>query len=266
MNKKGYLWLGVISLLALVFLFEYLKTVYKIGIANTSINVVFNILLAILTGLIVGIYFDLSSRSEIADNMLKHFEMSKEVLGAGIMKYYQNFSDFDLRKAVSNSNDIIIYLTYGQTTFSNIRDSLDIVAKRKSTIKIFMYHEDNEFINGLGKHWGANDPNYNVMRIKQRVLESQQTLTSYFGELKKKKLLKAKVQIFLMKKHPVFYSFYKLDDHILFCPSKISTDKSVKPMALYVRDNGNNGCIFRKCMDEIKGVIEESSFYELKNF
>ncbi|WBO83648.1 hypothetical protein [Hymenobacter yonginensis] len=267
MQKKYYIVIGSLILLLLISWFEYLKTVYKVGIQSTLINVGFNVLMAILTGLIIGIYFDISSRKEIFNDMLRNFNISKEVINAGIVKYYSNFSDFDLRNSVANCSDVIIYLTYGQTVFNNIRDSLTSVAgKKNATITLFMFHEDNPFIDGLGNHWGANDQSYAAARIKQRVVDSQQTLFTYFSDMKARKKLKAKVKIYIMKRHPVFYSFYRMDDYILFCPSKISVDKSVKPIAIYVKDTLDKGSIYKKCMEEIKSIIDDPTSYELKQF
>ncbi|GAA4030478.1 hypothetical protein GCM10022409_13410 [Hymenobacter glaciei] len=228
------------------------------------INIASNLAIAALTGLLVGIYFDLFSRKEVYENMLRNFEISKEVITSGLVSYYPSFMDFDFRKYLLGATRIDMYLTYGQTLFSTYNDAIAKIAGQKGKqINIFIYHEDNIFVDALEKHWNQAGSSTST---RNKIIETKTTLISQFNELKRKKQIKAKIRIHFIKVHPNFYSFYRFDDHLILCPSKISRDKAVRPFAFLFKRTDEDGCVYTKCMSELNNITSDPTYYEVLDY
>jgi hypothetical protein len=243
---------------------EVLKASYPKGFGNSVINTLSNLAVAVLTGLLVGVYFDYTSRGEAYDDVLKNLNISRSLSNGGIVDYFSSFNDFDFRTHLANSTSVSMYLTYGQTLFNTYNDTLlQLASTKNKVIDIFIYHEDNIFIPALNTHWN-NSGSYS--NTKQKVVDTKNMLVNEFSELKRKGKLKAKVNLYFMKQHPVFYSFYKFDNHILLCPSKISHDKTVKPFAFLVSNTNRADCIYSKCITELNSVLQDSNSYDVIRF
>ncbi|RSK51487.1 hypothetical protein [Hymenobacter rigui] len=254
----------LLLMLLIILASEFYKFKNPISSLIPYINIISNISVAILTGVLVGLYFEIFTRQEVYNNMLHHFNISKEVVSAGLVSYYSSFSDFDFRKYLSKSNKIDMYLTYGQTLFNTYNDTLIKLAKQKGNqINIYIYHEDNIFIEALEQHWTSGGPRGNT---RQKIKDTKDMLINQFKELRRQKLLKAKVKLILLKRHPVFYSFYRFDDHILLCPSKIFHIKAVKPFAFLFKSTGDDDGVFNKCIMELESVTSDANFFEEYEF
>ncbi|PJJ47894.1 hypothetical protein [Hymenobacter chitinivorans] len=256
----------IILLLAFIVILgsELFKSKNPNSDAIPYINILSNVSIAILTGVLVGLYFEIFTREEVYNNMLQHFNISKEVINAGLTEYYPSFSDFNFRNYLVKSNRVDMYLTYGQTLFNTYNDTLINIAKQKGKeLNIYIYHHDNIFIDALEQHWANGGTTSNT---RQKILDTRNMLVLQFNDLKARKQLKAKVRLILMKRHPVFYSFYRFDDSILFCPSKISHVKAVKPFAFLFKKTNNDECVFNKCMTELESVTSDPNFFEKYEF
>jgi hypothetical protein len=244
--------------------FELYKTKNPHSDYIAYINILSSFTVAILTSILVGIYFELFTREEVSNSMLHHFGLSKEVINAGLLRYYSSFSDFDFRGHLSKAKIVDMYLTYGQTLFNNYNDTIIEFAKTKNKqLNIFIYHEDNIFVNALEQHW-----NYNSLQTgtRQKIIETKTMLINQFNELNRTKKLKAKVTLVFLKRHPVFYSFYRFDDLLLLCPSKISHVKAVKPFAFLFKKTEQGDDVYNKCMVELESVTSDAIFYERITF
>ncbi|GAB2768801.1 uncharacterized protein YneF (UPF0154 family) [Hymenobacter luteus] len=250
----------LLTTIIIILISELYKSNYPKGGWVPAINLFNNISVAVLTGLLVGLYFDLVSRKEVYDDMLNNFNISKEVIRAGLINYFPSFSDFDFRGTLAKSNQIDMYLTYGQTLFNSHNDTLMNLARQKGkNINIYLAHEDNIFIPPLEQHWGNQN---SQVSIKSKIVETKNMLTGAFNDLKSKKLLKAKIRIVFVKRHPVFYSFYRFDNELLLVPSKISHIKSIKPFAFLFRKTDDNNSVYNKCMEELSSVTSDPNFFE----
>ena len=255
----------IIFLIAIIILLsgELFRAKNPLSASLPYINLIANLAIAALTGLLVGIYFDLFSRKEIYENILHHFSISKEMISSGLINYYPSFMDFDFRNYLSKANKIDMFLTYGQTLFNTYNDTIVKIVGQKKQLTIFMYHEDHIFIDALEKHWNQNGSSSS---IKSKIVETKKTLIVQFDKLKKERKIKAKVKLYFIKKHPTFYSFYRFDEILALCPSKISDDKSIRPFTFLFKETDSDDCVFRKCMVELENIISNPSFYELYEY
>jgi hypothetical protein len=224
------------------------------------------ILIVVVAAFLVSAYFEFYLRKQISDDFNKILEAKEEFGKAGIIKYYPNFKDItDLRAYFKeNKRCIEIYLTYGQTVFGILQDSISEYCKNeKAELNIFMLSPENKFIPGLGELWGKSNSNYDENGIKEKIRSSLTTLQSTFNELENKNQLKAKIKVVLLKRHPVFYSFYRFDDEMIYVPSKIVETKTFIPLAFKVKKTEHSEGIFNKCMEELGLIKKETESLEI---
>jgi hypothetical protein len=65
--------------------------------------------------------------------------------------------------------------------------------------------------------------------------------------------LKGKIEIYKLKYHPVFFSFYRFDNEIVFVPSKHVVEKN-HPVLSFVCSKTSSGGLFNWCNNQIKEI------------
>ena len=217
------------------------------------------IIIVASAAIIVSLYFEYRLRNQISEEFNKILEIKEEFGKAGIIKYYHNFKDINLRSLfTSETTSIDIYVNFAHTVFNQIQDSIsDYVKKNKVELNIFILSPENKFISGLGTLWGKNNSDYNEDGIKSKIDQSLQTLKTTFEDLKNKSLLKAEIKVYLLKINPVFYSFYRFNDEMIYVPSKIVELKTFIPLCFLVKRTIHSEGIFNKCMEELRIIRDE---------
>jgi len=245
----------IIVLLVLVIIIFVSRFVIQEKISSDLSFFIINISSAIIASILVGIYYDNSIRRELSDEILSKVKLRDEVVRSGIVSYYSSFTDIPLRNYFESSKNVEIYVHYAQTLFNQIGDILEkFVQVKKNELNIFLLHEDNKFLVGLGAHWGFNDIESDENHLKNKINASTQLLLKTFKDLQSKNKLKAKIRIYKLKRHPVFYSFYFFDDYIIFVPSKLVQNKNFKPLAFIAKKGNSDGDIYDKCFAEINDI------------
>lgn len=253
----------IIILVCLVFILgSSILTEKKIAVP--FVTLVLNLSLAFLASIFTGIYYEFAIRKEFKDEIIQLLKLNNEISKSGIVNYYSNFSDIKLASLLERSKEIEIYLTYGQTVLNGINSSIELfLTKKGNKFTIYISHEDNLFVDALGAHWGYKQTSYNSQGIKTKIGETKELLSDIIRRLITKKQLRATIQIFQLHRHPVFYSFYRFDNTMIFSPSKISESKTIKPMAFIVSKSNNENGIFERCMAELGDIKEDPSAYSL---
>src|SRR6202012_1002981 len=141
--------------------------------------------------------------------------------------------------------------SYGRRLFGNIEDKLEKLCKNKDVrLNIFIYSRENPFIDALGLLWGKTNKEYDADGIRKNIESTTTLLTLLFKKLNDQGTLKATVKVYGLKRHPVFYSFYRFDDEIIFVPSKIIEEKNFVPAAFLTKKTTNSDGIYNKCTYE----------------
>lgn len=222
-------------------------------------------IIVIIAALVVSAFFEFRLRKEISEEFNRFLELNEEFGKAGIVKYYSNFKDIDFRPYFNREvNSVDIYVTYGATFFKSIEDKLESMAyKTDVNLNIYLMSKENPFISGLGNLWGRSDSSYNEDGIKSNIDKTCDLLKGLFSRLKGEGKLKARIQICLLKRHPVFYSFYRFDDEMIYTPSKVIEPKTFVPIAFIVRKTSNSEGIYNKCMFELNNIKNDSGALEI---
>ena len=217
------------------------------------------IIIVVGAAVIVSLYFEFHLRKEISFEFNKILEMKEEFGKAGIIKYYPNFRDINLRSFFTNDvRSIDIYANFAHTVFNQVQDSISkLVQNENIELNIYLLDSDNKFILGLGELWGKSNSEYDEEGIKTKIKQSLSTLESTFNELKVKGELKAKIKIYLLKKNPVFYSFYRFDNEMIYVPSKIVEPKSFIPLSFLIKKTTHSEGIYNKCMEELRIIKQD---------
>lgn len=217
-------------------------------------HIIKEFIIVFIAAFAVSAYFEFFLRKGIYAENMKMFELREELGRAGILKYFANFKDLDLRSYFhGNVKFVDIYVNFGDTVFNQINDELyKFCTKDENRLNIYMLSPRNRFISGLGALWGNKDEKYNEDGIKAKIKSAQQTIISVFEQLKKENKLKAVVNVYSLVRNPVFYSFYRFDDTIIYVPSKIVDLRTMVPPAFQLFNTHNPNDLFNKCRRELE--------------
>lgn len=254
--------------LLLIFLIGIIALLALDGVFNDRENLITlikEIVIVATAAFLVSAYFEYYLRKEISNEFIKIIEMKEEFGKSGIEKYISNFKDIELRAYFKNDiKKVDIYLNFGSTVFNLISDSISNYCKKKDVeLNIYMLSPENKFIIGLGELWGKTNPIYSEQGIKTKINNTISMLSTTFEELKAKNELNAKIRIYLLKRNPVFYSFYRFDDEMIYVPLKHVENKDLIPLSLIVKKTINTDGIYNKSMQELEMIKNDTSLLDI---
>lgn len=223
------------------------------------------IIIVTSAAIIVGLYFEFKLRREISLEFTRIIEIKEKFGKSGIVKYFSNFNDADIRSYFDKkSNKIDIYVNYANTFFKSIEDKLETICKRDDLeLNIFLLSQDNKFISGLGELWGKSNKEYDETGIKSKIESTCNLLKKLFERLKSEELLKARIKVYVLKRHPVFHSLYRFDDEMFYVPLKVIESKSFIPFTFLVHKTINSDGIYYKCMQELENIKQDQNSVDI---
>lgn len=262
-------WKNFWSLLIIIFcclIFLLLALDGKLNDSHLWTDVLKEFLLVISAAVIVSMYFENRLRGEISHEFETILKTKDEFARGGIAKYYASFDDVNIQSFfVKKPSKIDIYVTYGHSLFDKISPQLKEAAQRKDLeLNIYMFSIENPFIDGLGQLWGKANQDYNSEGIKLKIDSTLRMLDNLFGDLKSAGNLNATVSITQLKRHFVFYSFYRFDDEIIYVPSKLVEDKSYRPISFLVKRTSGLEGIFNKCLHELNIIKNDKDSNDIR--
>jgi len=244
-------------IISIIFL-EYAKEILLWN--NFWLNAAGNILIALASGLCVGVVFELFVRKTQRNETFEIAKLSKELEQAGFDQYQPEFKDFgsELKRLLKKSTIIEMYLTYGKTFFNQISPELLDAFKRKNCeINIFIISENNFFLSALANLWSKIGDEYNEAGLKRKIQETSSLLirlanTAYEGKSH------ADVKIFKLQHNPINFSFYRFDDYLIFCPTKLTERKEYRAMTMICHKSNSND-IFNWVLEELAFIKNQSN-------
>lgn len=231
----------------------YLNTI----ISEEWISFLINLTTAITAGIVVGIYFDLSVRRELTDEILSKIRLKEELIKSGLVEYHSSWTSIKPKLPIyfNKAKKVDIYANYASTVLNDLDEALNrFLQIKKNEINIYILHDKNPFIPGLGAHWGFENEGTDEERIRQKISSSIETLRNVCKELSGKNKLKAKIGVYQLTRHPVFYSFYRFDNLVVFVPSKIVQAKSFKPMSFVAINSEYDDDLYKRCSAELEDI------------
>ncbi len=222
------------------------------------LNYFSNIITALMAGVAVGIFFELFVRREQSKELMQLVDLKEELRKSGIIGYYSDFQDIDLRRFFDTAKHIDLYFSYGSTLISQLSPTLEKkFMDENAEIRIFFLADDNPSLGGLGSLWGKYSAEYQIEGLRKKIQGVKNRLLELLEKVKQKSDKIASVSIFALKYHHVSYSFYRFDDTIILSPTKLTEDKNVRPIALICKKT-NAQDIYSWCMSELEFIKHQS--------
>ena len=225
------------------------------GWSTTWVSLLKTLFITLLATTLIGSFFEYGLRFQLTRDFKQYLDFNFEKNLIGLIKYYPSWKNLSLGDFFKKGHNIKIYVNYARSVFDNNQEEMhELLQRRNVNLEIFMLAEDNPFLESLGQLWGINDPAYNADGLRKKIRESRKILLDAIEHLAKDDKLNAKVAIFQLHRHPVFYSFYMSDNEILFVPSKIIGLKRFRPFVLHVKDTGAEKDIYNHCLTELEEI------------
>jgi hypothetical protein len=215
----------------------------------------------ILIGLIPSILIGFISFKEQFERQLKVLGLSKEVINAGISEYHDNWDKSILEEKLKKSDNVIFYMIYGSTVIKELsRTMQNRLREEDFSIKIYLLDKDNPFVESLGNLWAKDNEKYNSDGIRSKIDDVKKEIDTICKNLKKKNELNGNIEVYQLKYHPVFFSFYQFDNSVVFVPTKNVEEKYFQ-IPSFVCEKIIDGGIHNWCIKQINSIesLEEKA-------
>lgn len=227
--------------------------------STTNVNIdqlLFELGFAIIIGLISSFLIGFISVKDQFEKQIKVLGVSKEVLKSGFLNFFGDWEDVNLVSHLKDSKEITFYFVYAGTVLGDVSRVLKEKLQQKDvSIKIYLMHEENHFVDALGKLWGKDREAYNAEGIRNKIQDSTELLLSIKKNLEKRGKLKADFEVYKLLYHPVFFSFYIFDKKIIFSPSKNIEKKLFSTPSILCKKTDTKG-LYDWCSKQVDEIDE----------
>jgi hypothetical protein len=220
-----------------------------LGTNNAYSLLITSVIASILASFLVGVFFQYFLMDEISKEHLKIIEHKDEFNKSGILKYYSSFKNCveDLRTDIRSTKRLTLYVAYGNTALNMLSEEIsNLLSKEGSTLNIYFLDATNPFLSGYAKLWGYTEEN-----LKKKINDSIELLKNKKEELSRQNRLKGELNVFLLLKYPIHYSFYFCDDILYFVPSKHYESKEFVPLTIKAQKSTIKGALYNKISEDL---------------
>jgi len=243
-KKYDLLVLTIVSVM-FVFLLFYINT--------TVTNTIATVLVAIIASVIVSIYYN----KELHDAMDKYNKI-------GLVDYFDNFEDAQdqIRRKIEKAKKVDIYVMYADRFFNTSSSALNkLLAEENTKLRCFIYCSTNEFIKAYCNHWTyeISESEYDKKGVTSKI----DGVEKFISKLNKKKNNYSFIELYKIKRAPISYSFYRIDNELYFVPSKNIRNKEVKPAVFHFKKTENETAMFSKIETELNAMISDSEVIKI---
>lgn len=258
LNYKFSTWVIVLAIFGtLLFIIPSLD--YTNGLHVDYGNLVSQLGLGILIGLIPSVMIGFIFFKEQFEKQLQVLGVSKEIINAGVTEYYDKWDEQILKDRLKDSKEVEIYMTYGATVIKNLsREILRRLEEKDFNVKFYIMHEDNPFVESLGSFWSKDNSDYDSEGIKSRIKESVNELSTIKSNSESDNMLNGKIEVFKLKYHPIFFSFYRFDDEVVFVPTKNVERKAYQVPSFVCKKLSDKG-LYNWCVNQIEFIRDQSN-------
>lgn len=219
-----------------------------------------DILLAVVTGTIVGIVLNYLVLEEQQEENKKLLNIGSNVIESGFSKYHPTYKVHDLEELLSSSKNVDFYVTYADRTLGILEHALKKKLRDPDfNINIYLMHKDNPFLVSLGSLWGKNDSSYDLDGLKQKIDRVLKDLVRLKKSLIREKSDHNNLNVYKLKYHPVFFSFYRFDDKLVFIPTKLIEQKNINIPSFNFNNTGKDSDIYNWCMSQLDIIKDDST-------
>lgn len=221
-----------------------------------------DILLAIVTGTIVGIVLNYLVLEEQQEENKKLLNIGSNVIESGFSKFHPTYKVHEVEELLSSSKQVDFYVTYADRTLGILEHAIKKKLREPDfNINIYLMHEDNPFLASLANLWGKDDSNYDLDGLKQKINRVVKDLARLKNSLSREKSYHNNLNVYKLKYHPVFFSFYRFDDKLIFVPAKLIEPKNINIPSFTFINTGKESDIYNWCMEQLTFInrMSESS-------
>jgi len=250
LNYKFSTWVIVLAVIGIL-LFVIPSIDWTNGLQVDFGNLTSQLGLGILIGLIPSVMIGFVFFKEQFEKQLQVLGVSKEIINAGVSEYYDTWNEQIVKDRLSEAKEVEVYMTYGTTLIKNLgREILKRLEEKDFHIKFYIMDESNPFVESLGSFWSKDNSDYNSEGIKKRIGESIKELRTIKSNSEKDNRLNGKIEVFKLKYHPVFFSFYRFDDEVVFVPTKNVERKAYQVPSFVCKKLSDKG-LYNWCVNQI---------------
>ena len=205
---------------------------------------------------VIGSVFASIIVSIIYQNILHDsFQLYRKI---GLRKTFHNFEEAldPIRGDISRSREIDILFMFGSSFINNSSSYLIKALSNKSTkMRIFIFSETNPYTESYGGQWGADNEKYNKDGIVRLISNSRNDIKKIYEDIDENK--RGSLEIYELKNSALSYSFYKMDDHLYFVPTKLTTYKFYKHPVFLFKKTKDESNMFNSINKEIENMINK---------
>ncbi|MEQ9307924.1 MAG: hypothetical protein RLN90_00610 [Balneolaceae bacterium] len=210
----------------------------------------------ILIGLIPSVLIGFLAFREQFNKQLEVLGVSRQIIDSGFTQYYDEWDETILRNKLEESNEVDIYFTYGSTVINTLSRTIAEKLKDRSTIiNIYLMDENNPFLVSLGSLWGKDNDKYNAEGLKKRIQSTVEEIKSIKRNLEEDQDYKGVINAYKLKYHPVFFSFYRFNNEIVFLPTK-NVERKTYQVPFFICKKLNSRGVYNWCMSQINYIDE----------
>jgi hypothetical protein len=192
----------------------------------------------------VAAIWELYSKKQFADEILKISGVSKSLVDSGVEQIFTKFDDINWEKELKNVKELKIVFVYGRTFINKNRQTLSDYAKKIDIVVILPDYSNDaivDYYNRQYKYGNYTSGPHKLESVKDKIIESSDDLirmgikVRYYGNT-----LKA--------------TYYLYGDKCVFAPFNHSDNKHSVPA---IKSNVGGG-FYDFCKSEIDGIFANS--------
>ena len=247
-SSRNKIWIG---LSLLIFALVILNLVFS----NNTTTIITAVLSSIIASIVISIYYN-----EELHNAINTYNR------IGLKNYYSDFemAQEKIRGAISRGKDVDIFVMYASSFFGSSTMALkDLLSRRETRLRIFLYHSENKFIESYGHYWGTMNQSdkYSAAGLQKLILNVKSDLKTIYQEIDGEKGV---LEIFEIINAPISYSFYRIDDCLFYVPSKNTKQKNFKPPVFFFSKTKDENGMFSKVESELSSMINSREVVKLE--
>jgi hypothetical protein len=192
----------------------------------------------------LAMFWELSAKRSLVEEVMAIANLSEEVKHAGIRRILRDFYDLDWKKILSSNHRLDVFFTYARTWRNRHYEELELLARNPNAkVRIIVPDpNDDTLVNELANRFDNQDPG----DLRATIEGSVEAFKKIFSGAD----AKAEFSVWYCKTTPV-YSFYCLDDEIIFAVYKHHKGRTTKVPAFIVNYDGWIGEFVSRDLNEI---------------
>jgi hypothetical protein len=226
------------------------------------VSILTNILSSIFSGILVSIYFEITAKEQFRNEIVDLLSLNRLVADSGIQEYHLTWDSVDLSNYIKSAKKIDIYVYYGTSVFNAYQQYFqEFLSKKGNKLRVFLSHENNQFLKASADVWSINDLSYGYDNVKQKIGQTISIFTTIRRTLIARKMFRGSLKIYKVKSHPVPFSIYIFDKKMVLVMNKISHHKIPRPAVFVLNKTDTENSLYTKIKTDLDSLLDKKGTY-----